>query len=117
SIVSDAVVPAGAVEMFLILLTSTQGQKLLRLKGLVAIAEEPGRPLVVHAVHSLIHPPVLLAGWPGDDRRTRLVFIVRDLEPSVVRRMWDAFMNVPSIDTPDRAALTDNPLALPRGNA
>jgi G3E family GTPase len=117
SIVGDAVVPAGAVEMFLILLTSTQGHRLLRLKGLVAIAEEPGRPLVVHAVQSLIHPPALLADWPDEDRRTRLVFIVRDLDPSVVRRMWDAFMNVPSVDTPDRAALTENPLALPRGNA
>ncbi len=66
-----------------------------------------------------MHPPSRLAAWPDDDHRTRLVMIVRDLEPSVIQRLFEAFLGVPSVDTPDRAAITDNPLAPPglSGNA
>ena len=70
--------------------------------------------MLVHGVQHLFHPPLVLPRWPGDDRRTRLVFIVRDLEESYIRRMWDAFLGVPAIDQPDRAALVDNPLATRR---
>jgi hypothetical protein len=45
------------------------------------------------------------------------VFITRDLDESYIRKLWDAFAGTPATDTPDRAALMDNPLALPRGNA
>jgi hypothetical protein len=30
-----------------------------------------------------------------------------------VKGLFDAFLSKPSIDTPDRAALQDNPLAVP----
>ncbi len=103
--------------MFLTLLPSAHGAKLLRMKGLVKTTEEPDRPIVLHGVQHVLHPPVMLAGWPDEDRRTRMVFITRDLEESFVVRLWEAFAGTPRIDTPDAAALTDNPLALPRGNA
>ncbi len=61
-----------------------QGPKLLRIKGLAAIAGRPDGPLVVHAVQDVFHPPVFLAGWPSADRRTRLVFLFRDLDPAVI---------------------------------
>ncbi|MFO1147046.1 MAG: GTP-binding protein [Alsobacter sp.] len=112
AIVSDAALPAGALDMFLTLLPATHGARLLRVKGLVRVAEEPERPVLVHGVQHLFHPPVLLSRWPDADRRTRLVFIVRDLDESYVRGLWEAFANVPAIDRPDRAALTDNPLSL-----
>jgi G3E family GTPase len=115
AIVSDAALPAGALDMFLTLLPATHGAKLLRVKGLVKVAEEPERPVLVHGVQHLFHPPVLLSRWPDADRRTRLVFILRDLDESYVRGLWDAFANVPAIDRPDRAALIDNPLSLRRG--
>ncbi|WP_288197870.1 GTP-binding protein [uncultured Pleomorphomonas sp.] len=112
SLVSDGALPAGALEMFLELLRAAHGPKLLRLKGVVRLAEDPERPLVVHAVQELFHPPVRLAGWPDADRRTRLVFITRDLAEDEVKRLFDAFAGVLAPDTPDRRAMTDNPLAL-----
>ncbi|MEH3144771.1 MAG: GTP-binding protein [Methylobacterium frigidaeris] len=115
SLTSDTPVPRGAFEMFLDLLRSAHGPKLLRLKGLVALAEDPGRPLVVHGVQHVIHAPVTLDGWPGEDRRSRLVLIVRDLDAAFVRRLWNAFLGLPGIDEPDSAALADNPLAIPGG--
>jgi G3E family GTPase len=114
-LISEAPVPRPAFEMFLDLLRSAHGPKLLRLKGLVALADDPERPVVVHGVQHVVHAPVTLPAWPDADHRSRLVLIVRDLDPAFVRRIWDAFLGKPAPDTPDRAALTENPLAIPGG--
>ncbi|KQP47082.1 CobW family GTP-binding protein [Methylobacterium sp. Leaf106] len=115
TLTSDVPVKRAALEMFLDLLRSGHGPKLLRLKGLVALADEPDRPVVVHGVQHVIHMPVQLAAWPDDDHRSRLVLIVRDLDPAFVTGLWDAFLGRPRIDAPDAAALTANPLAIPGG--
>lgn len=113
TLTSDVPVARASFEMFLDLLRSAHGPKLLRLKGLVALADSPDRPFVVHGVQHVIHTPVELAAWPDDDRRSRLVLIVRDLDPSFVESLWDAFLGRPRLDSPDAAALTANPLAIP----
>jgi G3E family GTPase len=114
SIATDKPIPASTIEMFLDFLRATHGPKLLRLKGIVQLAEEPDEPLILHAVQHIIHPPARLAAWPDEDHRSRLVCVTYDLDPAVVRRLFDAFLGVPKTDTPDRAALTDNPLSLGR---
>jgi hypothetical protein len=40
----------------------------------------------------VMHPPVALAAWPSEDRRSRLVLIVRGLDPAVVEKLWAAFL-------------------------
>jgi G3E family GTPase len=115
ALATDVPIPLAALDLFMTLLPSAHGPKLLRLKGLVRTAEDPERPVVLHGVQHVMHPPVVLPRWPDDDRRTRLVFITRDLEESFVRGLWDAFTGTPAVDTPDRAALLDNPLSLRRG--
>lgn len=114
SLVSEQPISASTLEMFLDFLRATQGPKLLRLKGIVRLAEEPDQPLVIHMVQHIVHPPARLPAWPDDDRRSRLVCVTYDLDPAIVRRLFDAFRGVPRTDTPDRAALTDNPLSLNR---
>jgi G3E family GTPase len=109
-------IAAATFEMFIDLVRSLHGPKLLRLKGIVCIAEEPDRPLVIHGVQHVMHPPARLEAWPDDDRRTRIVIIVRDLMPEAITRLFDAFLGRPAPDQPDRAALLDNPL-LPFGGA
>src|SRR3712207_5132856 len=98
--------------MFLDLLRSAHGPKLLRVKGLVALAEDQDRPVVIHGVQHVFHVPAVLPGWPDADRRSRLVLIVKDLDKSFVERLWNAFLGRPAVDAPDAAALSDNPLAL-----
>lgn len=105
----------GSLEMFLDLLRATHGPKLLRLKGIVGLADDPDHPLVLHGVQHILHVPAVLPAWPDADRRSRLVLIVKDLDKAVVERLWDAFLGRPRIDEPDAAALADNPLALPSG--
>lgn len=109
----DKPVPFSTFEMFIDLLRSTHGEKLLRVKGIIEIAEDPERPLVIHGVQQIFHPPARLPGWPEGKRETRLVMITKDLPESYVRQLFDAFLGRVQIDTPDRTALTDNPLAIP----
>jgi G3E family GTPase len=46
---------------------------------------------LLNGVQHVVHPPVHLDAWPDDDRRSRLVFIGRDLDPESVERSLLAF--------------------------
>jgi G3E family GTPase len=107
---TDAAIAETAFEMFLDLLRSAHGPNLLRLKGIVKIAEDPERPVVIHGVQHVFHPPAQLEAWPDEDRRTRMVFIVRDIAPKTISGLFDAFLGAAQVDRPDRAAIVDNPL-------
>ena len=63
------------------------GDRLLRVKGVLDVAGE-NQPLVIHGVHRTFHPPTLLARWPDEDRRSRLVLITRDLDRAAVEASW-----------------------------
>jgi G3E family GTPase len=107
---TDAAIPASAFEMFLDLVRSMHGPKLLRMKGIVKVAETPRTPMVVHAVQHLMHPLARLPAWPDGDERTRIVFIVRDIDPRTISELFDAFLGAAAPDRADRAAVADNPL-------
>jgi len=72
--------PIRAITLTLLLevLAEHCGADLLRLKAIANVAECPGQPAVIHGVQHVFHPPAWLAGWPSEDRRSRLVFIVRN---------------------------------------
>lgn len=101
-----------AVEMFCELMTTAHAPSLLRLKGLVSVEGSKG-PLVVHAVHGIMHEPVQMEDWPDENRQTRIVVILQDQDPDFVRRLLAAFADIPMPDTPDSKALTNNPLSIP----
>lgn len=114
SIVHEAPIDPLAVEMFIDLLRSAHGEKLLRMKAVVNLADNPERPLVLHGVQTIFHPPERLPRWPeGSDRKTRMVLITQGLAEEFVTDLFAAFTGEPRIDRPDRAALEDNPLAVP----
>lgn len=92
--VIDQPVEWAAFAQWLEYLTIMKGEKLLRMKGLVHLADDPSRPMVVHAVQSVVHPPARLAAWPDDDRRTRIVFIVRDIPRETVERTLARFASI-----------------------
>jgi G3E family GTPase len=114
SIVEDKPIDPMALDMFIDLLRSAHGEKLLRMKAIVSMSDRPDRPLVLHGVQSIFHPPSRLPAWPNpDDRRTRMVLITKNLPEAFVKDLFDAFLGKPRIDMADRAALNDNPLAVP----
>lgn len=73
---------------FLRTLQLSAGPKLLRMKGLVVFAEEPNQPYSVHQVQHLLSMPKALEGWPSEDRRSRIVFIVDGLDPKPLRDLF-----------------------------
>jgi G3E family GTPase len=72
-------------------LASMRGDDLLRVKAIVALADRPDQPVVLHGVQHLFHPPVLLPAWPDDDHRTRIVFITRGLPQQTIEESLAAF--------------------------
>jgi G3E family GTPase len=84
--------PIRAVTLTLLLevLAEHCGADLLRLKGIVNIAESPERPAVIHGVQHVFHPPAWLERWPSADRRSRLVFIGRNLRQAWVEALIEA---------------------------
>jgi G3E family GTPase len=73
-----------AFDRWIGILTTFKGPDVLRIKGIVNIAGLD-RPLVLHGVQHLLHTPVALNAWPSEDRRTRMVFIVRDMDEADLR--------------------------------
>ena len=91
SIVIDHPVEWSAFRRWLEYLAMLKGEDLLRFKGLINIAERPDRPIVVHGVQHVFHPPQDLAAWPGTDRRTRLVFITRGIPRTLIENTLSKF--------------------------
>ncbi len=79
-----------AFGIWLTMLLHAHGEDVLRVKGLLNVLDMPA-PVVIHGVQHVIHPPVHLDRWPDADRRSRIVFIVRDLEQAVIEASLAAF--------------------------
>jgi len=90
-ITRDRPISWGALSGWLDALATMRGDDLLRLKAIVALADRPDQPVVLHGVQHLFHPPVLLPAWPDADRRTRIVFITRDLPQQAIEESLAAF--------------------------
>jgi G3E family GTPase len=92
-------------------LVALRGADLLRVKGFLNVAGCIG-PVVVQFVQHLAHPPVELERWSDDDRRSRVVFIARNLNERQVKGLFAA---VRAVVTPDPALRS--PLATVRPGA
>jgi G3E family GTPase len=88
----DRPIPWEGIAGWLEMLAMTRGASVLRVKGILDLVGED-RPVVVHGVQSVFHPPRRLPAWPaGEPHRSRLVFILRDLDPQVVEDGIAAFL-------------------------
>ncbi len=72
------------------------GSGLLRVKGLVNIAEEPGRPAVIQGVQHLLHTMTWLDQWPDSDERTQIVFITQGIPGANLKDVIDLLDRVSS---------------------
>lgn len=89
SLVLDRVATVRSFGMWLTMLAGFRGVNLLRVKGLVNVE---GRPLVINAVQSVLHEPFELKQWPSEDRQTRIVFIVREMDRKELERTVDVLL-------------------------
>ena len=65
------------------------GTGLLRVKGLVNVAEEPGRPAVIQGAQHLLHTMTWLDRWPDGDHRSRIIFITQGIPRDSLRDIID----------------------------
>jgi G3E family GTPase len=83
--------------IWLTMLLNRHGNEVLRVKGVLNVAGSD-TPVAVHGVQHLVHPPTHMRAWPDADRRSRLVFIVKGLDPQAIERSLRAFSMMPTRD-------------------
>ena len=81
-----------AFGVWLSMLLESRGQDVLRIKGLVDVREVG--PVVINGVQHVIHPPEHLEVWPSEDKRSRLVFVTRNIDPKMLRRSLEVFQRI-----------------------
>ena len=81
-----------AFSVWLSMLLHAHGEAVLRVKGLLNVGATG--PVVLNGVQHILHPPEHLAAWPGEDRRSHLVFILHALEPEAIRTSLRAFQHL-----------------------
>ena len=82
--------------IWLTMLLDQHGERVLRMKGLLNVGVERG-PLLLEGVQHVMHAPRHLQEWPDEDRRSRLVFIVRDLDVDLLRNSLLAFQEAAAV--------------------
>jgi G3E family GTPase len=63
------------------------GANLLRVKGLVNVAGEEGRPAVIQGAQHLLHTMTWLDRWPDSDTRSHIVFITQGIAAAKLKEI------------------------------
>ena len=87
TLVRDVPLTRDALQLLLASLETYLGHNLLRVKGLVHVAEDPERPAIIQGAQHLLHNLTWLERWPDDDRRTRIVFITQNVPAGDLEEM------------------------------
>ena len=87
------------------------GPRLLRVKGLAAIAEHPDEPLLIHGAQHVFHAPRRLPAWPRGERGTRIVVIVDGVDAKSIARLGGALSGSPANRRAGSRRASENPLA------
>jgi len=85
--VREEPIPREALRLLLDALQQNLGPNLLRVKGIVHVAEEPERPAVIQGAQQLLHNLSWLERWPDTDRRSKIVFITQGFDRAEVEDM------------------------------
>jgi G3E family GTPase len=91
SLYHEKPIPWSGLTDWLEMMATFRGDDLLRLKGILNVVESD-RPVVIHGVQHVFHPPILLERWPSEDRRSRLVLITRDMKRATIDAMFQSFI-------------------------
>jgi G3E family GTPase len=80
----------GGFGIWMSMMLHCHGEKILRLKGILNIEDSDG-PVIFQCAQHLVHPPEHWDAWPTTDHRSKMMFVVRGIEPAELRRSLGAF--------------------------
>ncbi|MBW6416918.1 GTP-binding protein [Celeribacter sp. PS-C1] len=89
TLTAEAPLPEAALLAFLGALCRKPENGLLRIKGLVALSDDPSTPALVHAVGHRLYPLQRLDAWPGGQASTRLVLIGTHLDAPALQAQFE----------------------------
>ena len=89
-VVIDGTLDWTAFTIWLTMLLHSRGSDVLRIKGLLNIQGQPG-PVVFQGVQHVVSPPLHMLAWPDEDRRSRLVFIMRGINSEILKQSLATF--------------------------
>lgn len=95
-----------AFGMWLTMLLNRHGDRVFRVKGILDIEGED-RPVAIHGVQRLVHPPVHMSAWPNDQRGSRIVFIVEGIDPKRIQNSLEVFKRLS-----ERVLISERPNAV-----
>lgn len=90
SLTSKTPLPWPPLEKWLRAVRIQNGERLLRMKGLVGL-EGKACPVIIQAVEHVQSVPVELLQWPDDDRCSRIVLIGKGLDVAAIADSWRLF--------------------------
>ena len=82
-----------AFGVWLTALLHTHGDRILRVKGILNVSGSR-TPVAVHGVQHIVSPPTHMTRSSNKSQTSRLVFVVEDLSPDLIRSSFAAFHNL-----------------------
>ncbi len=93
-IVKENPISLNTLSMFLEGLTKEAGPDLLRVKGIIHVHERPDQPAVIQGAQQIFHSIDWMDKWPSDDKRTRIVFITRNIDQEYIEETYNLIERV-----------------------
>ncbi len=90
ALIFDQALDWTAFGIWMTMLLNRHGDRVLRIKGMLNVTGV-ATPVLINGVQHVVHPPVHLEAWPDEDRRSRLVFIVRGIDRRPIEASLTAF--------------------------
>jgi len=92
--VKETPISLNTLSMFLEGLTKEAGPDLLRVKGIINVHERPDQPAVIQGAQQIFHSIDWMDKWPSDDKRTRIVFITRNIDQTYIEDTYNLIERV-----------------------
>jgi len=79
-----------AFGIWMSMLLHRHGNNVLRIKGLLNVVGV-STPVLINGVQHIVHPPSHLPDWPNENRQSRIIFIVRQMDQDQIKRSLTTF--------------------------
>ena len=93
-IVKENPISLNTLSMFLEGLSKEAGPDLLRVKGIIHVHERPEQPAVIQGAQQIFHSIDWMDKWPSTDKRTRIVFITRNIDKEYIEDTYNLIERV-----------------------